>query len=63
MQVVWVKIEYAGGEVHLSFSTQSYSYALPLLLTENFRTSDQQLDFLLEANIGHKHAKQTNQNN
>jgi hypothetical protein len=58
MQVVWDKIEYAGGEVHLPFSTQSYSYALPLLLSWNFRTSDQQLDLLLEANIEHKHAKQ-----
>jgi hypothetical protein len=33
MQVLWDKIEYAGGEVHLPFSTQSYSYALPLFLS------------------------------
>jgi hypothetical protein len=34
MQVVWdKKIEYTGGEIHLPFSTQSYSYALPLLLS------------------------------
>jgi hypothetical protein len=63
MQVVWDKVEYVGGEFHLPLSTQSYSYALPLLLSWNFRTSDQQLDLLLEANIVHKHAKQTNKNN
>jgi hypothetical protein len=57
MQVVWEKIDYAGGEVHLPFSTQSYSYALPLLLSLNFRTSDQQLDLLLESNIGHNTCK------
>jgi hypothetical protein len=33
MEVVWDKKEYAGGEVHLPFSTQSYSYSHPLLLS------------------------------
>jgi hypothetical protein len=40
--------------------------ALALLKLINFRTSDQQLDLLLEANIEHKHATQqsrTNKNN
>jgi hypothetical protein len=31
--IIQDKEEYAKGEVHLPFSTQSYSYALPLLLS------------------------------
>jgi hypothetical protein len=55
MQVVWDKIEYPGEK---STCLSQHKATLMLLLSWNFRTSDQQLDLLLEANIEHKHAKQ-----
>jgi hypothetical protein len=40
MQVVWDKIDYAGGEVHLPFSNKNYSYVLPLLLFDTLDLQD-----------------------
>jgi hypothetical protein len=45
------------GKIHFPFSNKNYSYVLPPLLFDTLdpKTYEQQLDLLLEANIGHKH--------